>query len=404
MSDMGLVSLEAVLLHLAILIVASRGLGEVFARLGQSAIVGEILAGVLLGPAVLNLMGVSMDIWLFTVLGIYFLLFLAGYEEIDLSYLATAMRPRTLFAAVVSLFVPLSLYLVVLHHWLGIELLPSVLVASVFALTSLSVVLRCLVDLGIAKTPEGVSLLSTTILNEFMGLLVAGIALELLVRPGGEELAMLPIKIVAFFALAALVGHFLVPRLITGVGKTFRVREASFATLIALILLFSYFATLVGLHGAIGALVLGFTLSRAKNDPIVAKSVEELKGVAYGIFIPIFFAGAGLYVTLDFLEIDPLAAATIVLTVPAGKLVGGYLSMWVLPAKRRSPAIAYGQLAKGGVEFAMLSLAVEAAALSTKLYSLTVLLIMGLTIAASTLLSIYVSSRRDWLSSHQPLG
>ena len=78
--------------------------------------------------------------------------------------------------------------------------------------------------------------------------------------------------------------------------------------------------------------------------------------------------------------------------------------MWVLPAKRRSPAIAYGQLAKGGVEFAMLSLAVEAAALSTKLYSLTVLLIMGLTIAASTLLSIYVSSRRDWLSSHQPLG
>ena len=294
--------------------------------------------------------------------------------------------------------------MVVLHHWLGIELLPSVLVASVFALTSLSVVLRCLVDLGIAKTPEGVSLLSTTILNEFMGLLVAGIALELLVRPGGEVLAMLPIKIVAFFALAALVGHFLVPRLITGVEKTFRVREASFATLIALILLFSYFATLVGLHGAIGALVLGFTLSRAKNDPIVAKSVEQLKGFAYGIFIPIFFAGAGLYVTLDFLEIDPLAAATIVLMVPVGKLVGGYLSMWVLPVKRRSPAIAYGQLAKGGVEFAILSLAVEAAALSTKLYSLTVLLIMGLTIAASTLLSIYVSSRRDWLSSHQPLG
>jgi Kef-type K+ transport system membrane component KefB len=285
------------------------------------------------------------------------------------------------------------------HVWLGVEPVLNALIASALALTSLSVVLRCVVDLGMVRSPEGMNLLSMTILNEFVGLLVASIALEFLLRPEVGGLITLLLRVVVFFALAGVVGYFAVPSVIKAVERAFKVKEASFATLVALILLFSYLATRAGLHGALGALTLGFALSRARDDPVVSRTVGQLKGFAHGIFIPIFFAGAGLYVTREFLFIDPLAAAMIALIVPAGKLFGGYVGSRILPIGARSPAVTFGLLAKGGVELAILPLAVEMGALSTELYSFAVLLIVAMTVAASALLNFYGVKAREMVTA-----
>ncbi|RLF13091.1 MAG: hypothetical protein DRJ62_00775 [Thermoprotei archaeon] len=385
---MGNSSLELALLYIAVLIVVSRVLGEAFLRIKQPAIIGELLAGMILGPMMFGFIEVLPEIELFILLGVYFLIFLAGYEEINVEELVKAMRIRVIASSMISFFTPFTLCLLVFSQVMGMAWAPSLLLSSVMALTSLGVVVRIVSDLRIAGVKLGLNLINMSILSEFMGLLIASASTQMLVQGEQGDYAFMAVKVLSFFLTSGLAGYFLVPRLIRRVERIFKVKAASFATLIAIVLLFSYLSSLAGLHGVFGALIMGFALSRTKWDPVIRGTVDQLKGFAYGIFIPLFFAGAGLYVTRDFMKLDVLAAVAVALAVVVGKLVGGFVSSKLMRVEHRS-LIALGQLAKGGVEIAILSFALSIEAVSIELYSYIVLLIFFLTIAASTSLNLY---------------
>jgi len=389
---------EITLFHIAVLIIVSRCFGEVFARLKLPAVAGEIITGILLGPAVLGLIFVNPDIKLFIALGIYFLLFFAGFEEIDLADLAKAMRLKTLVAAIMSLLVPFSIFLPFLLMYLGGEVAANILAAIVLALTSMGVVLRCVADFKITGTASGVNLVNMAMLNELFGLLAASLALEALLYPSTDEYYFLlsrSLKVIAFFFLAGLAGYYVVPSLIRKAEELLKIREASFAVLIASILVFSYGASVAGLHGVFGALTLGFALSTAKGDPIISKTVQQLEGFAHGIFIPIFFAGAGLYVTKDFLALSPLAILLLSAVIIGGKLLGGYIGSRILLPRKISGMVALGLLAKGGVELAILPFAMVFGALTNELYSfIVVLMILMMIVSAISIRALAAGERQ----------
>jgi len=389
---------ELALVQIAILVIASRVLGEVFIRFKLPVIVGEIVAGIILGPAILGILYVNPEIKLFIALGIYLLLFLVGFEEVDLKNVARALHPKNVLAALTSFLVPFIMYCYFLPFYLGEEWAVSVLVASVLALTSIGVVVRCLTDLNLLNTVEGANLINIAILSEVLGLIVASITLELMLYPDANGYYLLPVKIVAFFVLAAFIGYHVAPLIIREVENKFKVKEASFAALITLILLFSAAAVMAGLHGIFGALILGFMLSRKRDDFIINRSVQQLKGFAYGIFIPIFFAGIGLYVTLDFLSLNFLTIVSFALIILAGKLLGGYLGSRILALRGKPGVLTMGQLCKGGVELAILSLALALEVITRELYSFIVIMVILLAVLSSISLNILGSYKYEDLN------
>jgi len=380
--------LETALLYIASLIIASRMLGELFVRARQPAMAGEILAGMILGPMMLGVVRVIPEIRLFIALGIYFLLFLAGYEEIDLGELLKAMRLDVIISSTISFFMPFALCLAVFNVVLAIDFALSALLSSVMALTSLGVVVRMASDLQMLRGKYGLKLTGMAVLNEVMGLLLASAVLEVLIHEEVPGYAAIAIKTLLFFSLAGLIGYFIVPRVVRKTEVAFKVEAASFATLIAIILMFVYLSSLAGLHGVLGSLIVGFAMSRMKWDPVIAKTVDQLKGFAHGIFIPLFFAGAGLYVTRDFLEMEVFVACTIALIFILSKIGAGLIVSRLMAVEQRL-VVTLMQLAKGGVEVALLSFALSLDLVSSEVYSYITILVLLSTVISSSILKVY---------------
>ena len=379
--------LEMALLYIALLIVASRLLGELFVRARQPAMIGEILAGMILGPMMLSVVEIIPEIRLFIVLGIYFLMFLVGYEEVSIEELLKAMRPSLIVSSLISFFLPFTACLLVFNLVLAMDSALSALLSSIIALTSLGVVVRIASELQMLRSKYGLRLTSMAVLNEMTGLVLASAMLEMLIHGETPGYAVMAIRVLLFFLLAGLIGYFVVPKVVRKAEMVFKVKAASFATLIAIILIFAYLSSLAGLHGVLGSLIAGFAMSRMKWDPVIVKTVDQLKGFAHGIFIPLFFAGAGLYVTRDFLEMEVFAACMIALAFVLSKIGTGLVISKLMRAEQKL-MVTLMQLAKGGVEIALLSFALSLGLLPVEVYSYVIILIFLLTVVSSSILNM----------------
>jgi len=144
-----------------------------------------------------------------------------------------------------------------------------------------------------------------------------------------------------------------------------------FAVVIGVILLVAYFAELSGVHGAIGALLLGIAVSRMSVSEYHEIS-KSIRAVGYGIFIPIFFAGIGLHFSTSFIELPILVIAGFLAIIIGVKFFGSYVAVRI--AKMKFPTTgAYGVMSKGAVDLALLLSLLSADILDSSLFSLLVL-------------------------------
>jgi len=160
-----------------------------------------------------------------------------------------------------------------------------------------------------------------------------------------------------------------------------RVKEAYFAIVIGMILLVAYFAEISGVHGAIGALLLGIAVSRMTRDEYHEIS-KNISAIGYGIFIPIFFAGIGLHFSFAFLELEWWIIAVFIIIMTGVKFLGSYIAVRI--AKMRpATTVAYGVMSKGAVDLALMLSLLQAKIMDDKLFSLLVL---------GTLITMIISS------------
>ncbi len=144
-----------------------------------------------------------------------------------------------------------------------------------------------------------------------------------------------------------------------------------FGVLIRVVLLVAYFAEISGIHGAIGALLLGIAVSRMAKEEHeeISKSVRT---IGYGIFIPIFFAGIGLHFSISFLELPIWIIGGFLAIIIGVKFFGSFLAVSI--AKMKFPkVVSYGVMSKGAVDLALLLSLLGAEILDTPLFSLIVL-------------------------------
>jgi Na+:H+ antiporter len=372
------VEFRELLIALVIIWLAAKLAAEGMERIGQTAVLGELLAGVVIGPGVLGLVHESEVIHALAELGVLILLFEVGLEA-DLAKLLKA-GPQAVLVAVVGVVVPFAAGFG-LMSWLGHPGLVAVFVGATLTATSVGITARVLADLGRLQDPAASVVLGAAVVDDILGLLtlavVTGIAATGRVSLG--EIGLLSVKSVVFLAVAVLIALRRAPLLVALIGRL-RARGALVVSSLAFALALAAAAEWIGLATIIGAFAAGLILSRTEPH---AQIEERIKPVA-DLLVPIFFVTVGMKV--EPAQLDPFThgaqvgmALLVTVLAIASKLVAG-LAVYQ-PGVRRWP-IGVGMVPRGEVGLIFAGAGLAAGVVGPSLYSALVVVVMLTTFVA----------------------
>ena len=331
---MGHSDIAVVLLALAVILAGAKLGGDLAARLGQPAVLGELVAGVLLGN--LHLIGVpwfqaivsnpSLDV--LAQLGVLILLFAVGLESTVRDMLKVGLP--SLLVAVLGVVTPFAL------GWgVGAVLLPEhsgyahAFLGATLTATSVGITARVLSDIGKSRTPEARVILGAAVVDDVLGLVILAIvggAIQAADR--GEAIAIGSILVVVLKALVFLIGALalgttLSPRLFH-LASRLRGRGVLLTTALVFCFVLSYLASVIGLAPIVGAYAAGLILEDLHWREFTARgehSLEELVQPVATLLVPVFFVLMGMRVELAaFANVEVLGlAALLTLAAVIGK-------------------------------------------------------------------------------------
>ena len=377
------------LLGLVLVWLAAKVAGEGMERIGQTAVLGELLAGVLLGPGVLGLVHESEALHALAELGVLILLFEVGLES-DLDELLKAGLQAALVAVVGVVLPFVAGY--ALMHWSGYPPLVAVFVGATLTATSVGITARVLADLGRLQDAAANVVLGAAVVDDILGLIilavVTGVAQTGLVSLGG--VALLSGKAVVFLVVALFLGLKLAPALVRWIGRL-RARGTLVVYAVVFAVALAALADLIGLATIIGAFAAGLILATTERR---AHIEERIKPVA-DLLVPVFFVTVGMKVEPAML--NPFApnaqlgiAMLLTAVAVASKLAAG-LAVYQRGVRRWPVGVGMVPRGEVGLIFAGTGLAVGVVA--ADLYSALVVAVMLTTFVAPPWLKVLYRAR-----------
>ncbi len=366
------------LLGLVLVWLAAKLAGEAMERVGQTAVLGELLAGVLIGPGVLGLVHESDVLHALAELGVLVLLFEVGLES-DVDELLEAGLQATL-VALVGVALPFAAGYAVMQ-WLGHPPLVAVFVGATFTATSVGITARVLADMGRLQDPAANVVLGAAVVDDVLGLIILAVVTGA-AQTGSvstASVALLTGKAVVFLVVAIVLGLRLAPLLVGWIGRL-RARGTLIVYSLVFALTLSAAADLIGLATIIGAFAAGLVLAKTARK---AHIEERVRPVA-DLFVPVFFVTVGMKVEparLDPFGADAQLGLALVLTglAVATKLAAG-LAVYQ-PSVRRWP-VGVGMVPRGEVGLIFAGAGLAVGVIAADLYSVLVAAVMLTTFVA----------------------
>jgi len=392
-------------LTLVILITVAKLSGYVSMRLGQPSVLGELLAGLLLGPTLIDLLhwGIFTDehlaetIGQMAELGVLLLMFIAGLD-LHLTDLVKSGRVSVM-AGLLGVFVPVGM-----GYGLGMifqmDPLPSIFLGLVLAATSVSISAQTLMELGVLRTKVGIGMLGAAVFDDILVVLGLSIAIAFSTASGGFLAILWIVLKMVFFIVAGIgLGMILVPRLARWTDRM-PISQGLIAFTLTTMLLYAWGSEVIGGMAAItGAFLAGLVFSRSKLKERIESGFSTL---AYGLFVPIFFVNVGLHADLHelggeniWLVLGLILAAIVSKIVGAG--LGARLSGFDMMDSLR---LGVGMMSRGEVGLIVAALGIEAGLLNPESFSGIVGVVLITTLLTPILLrSLFAkppdSSKRD---------
>ena len=389
---------------LSIILVAAKLSGLLATRTGQPAVLGELAAGVILGPSVLNLFGFDFfsdpqledTVLLMKELGVIFLMFLAGLET-DLAEVRK-VRKVAILAGTFGVVFPLTLGAIVSLPF-GFDLKEAVFVGIVLSATSVSISARTLMELGVLQRRQGVSILAAAVIDDVLVILILSffIAFGVDTENGGGgvgEVFLIVGRVLLFFIVALAVGTLILPMLARWSTRA-PISEGVLVTVIVVTLAYAWFAEYVGEVALItGAFIAGLLL---RQTEIRATVDEKIRAIGYGFFVPIFFVGVGLSANVrDFDASDIALLAVISVVAVAAKLAGSGLgAMLGGEGLRSSIQIGTGMISRGEVGLIVASVGLAVGLIEPDTFSIMVLMVLITTLITPIFLKIVFAGEKE---------
>jgi Kef-type K+ transport system membrane component KefB len=345
------------MLSLLLVLVAAWALGGLFSRFGLPDVLGQMLAGVILGPPVLGIVVPSDAIELVAEFGIFFVMFHTGME-MDPKELIEHMWP-SMAVAVGGFVLPFALGYFTTRAF-GATIHQSLFVGMCISITAIAVQSVILHSMRINKTNLGHVIIGAAIADDIFSLI--GLSVLLGVAKSGSvqvmDLLWILVKVGAFFTVTMSLGHYVIPKFTRNLHDR-EGRAFTFAITAALIM--GYLAELAGLHLIIGAFLAGqFVRKDVMNEKIYNAINDRFYGISYGFLVPIFFASLSFHLHLQWDINFIVFALAITLIAIAGKLIGcglGYMAFkgtfW------ESAIVGFGMNGRGAVEVVVASVVIK---------------------------------------------
>ena len=405
------------LLALGTLIVAAKLAEGVFRRLRLNAIVAYATTGIILGP-ILSLAGVwhiesTLHIQLLLTLGVFIFFFLIGLDEIDISSFMSSLRGHYFLAAVLSVIVSLGISMLVttdlvVDFGLSLSFSEALALAGVLSMTSLGIVVKVLSDDGKLKEPIGLQIFTVVVIAELITLLIIGFSIgEHVSELTPTGILILLGKVAGFAVVSWLLSSRVLPPVVSLLQRVIQVPQLSLGLLLGTLFVVIAAAELMGLHGSLGALLFGAALSGLPYQ-VRREITPGLRSVAEGLFVPLFFASAGLQFSFSFVTLPVWSMVALALIPLVGNFVGAFIGAYI--SRLTVPyAVATGLMGKGVAEIALLLVLWDTGVIDEAVFSFLVLVMFGYILFMPPFISLTVNhaSRRTDLPDRLddiPLG
>jgi Kef-type K+ transport system membrane component KefB len=395
-----------IILALALIITLAKAGGYLTYKFGQPAVVGEVLAGLMLGPSVINFLNwrfftdahLGETITHFAELGVLLLLFIAGLD-LHLSDLVKSGKTAAITGALGFLLTLGMGYF--LAQSFSFDAPEALFIGLILAPTSIGISAQTLMELKVLRTKVGTTMLGAAVVDDTLGILSVSLYIALFLggvtsgsTSGATSILLILLKMILFMIIASVIGLLLIPRLAQFVDKL-PISQGLIAFAFTLALFYAWSAEALGHMAAIiGAFMAGLFLARS---PLKDKIERGLSSIAYGVFVPIFFINVGLSANVRQISADGLwLLAGMILAVILSKLIGAGLSGRLGGmTKRESLQLGFGMIPRGEVVLIIAAVGITEGLISSGTFSTIVVLVIITTIMTPPILRFLFSNHNQ---------
>ena len=376
------------IIGVGILLFAAKLMAELFLRLKLPIVLGELLAGIIVGPFALGsffivdgkqLLQINDEIRILGEIGAIVILFMAGLEMTPKEFLRGGKASFTV--GTLGVVVPFFAGLVVFQMF-GFDALQSMLIATALTATSIAISIQVLSEFGKIKSPEARLIIGAAVVDDILAIAVLSVVSSIAIGEGGVEsieisdVMITILQVLGFFAVMLIVAVIVIPRVISpriwkAKGSVEGIATASFFGAAAL-------AGSIGLSPIVGAFAVGMALSTSK----VFEKIETYIGKIGLIFAPLFFAIIGAQVDLRAVNMEILALSGVIIVIAiVTKLFGcGLPAMMFLKSKSQGMKVGIGMISRGEVGLIVAGVGVSSNILTSDVYSTIIIMVAVTTI------------------------
>ncbi len=398
-------------LSLAVLLFSARLLGELARRFNQPAVLGEILAGILLGPTLFGSFFPHMQHLLFptegplplvfkTFMSIAVVLFLlvAGIE-VDLS---TVWRQgkSAIMISLTGLVIPFTFGVLTAGLLLDMGRAASVndpfvfslFLGTAFAISALPVIAKIMMDLNLYRSDLGMIVISAAIIDDLMGWMIFAVILGM-IGAGSVDITQLITMTLVFVGLVLFIGRWMMDRILPWLQAHTSGEGAVTGFILAGALLCAATTELIGIHALFGAFIFGVALGDSRH--LREKTRSSIEQFVSFFFAPLFFASIGLKVNF-IANFDLLLTVMMIVLGSSGKLLGCGLGARLAGfAPRQAWAIGFGMNARGAMEIILGLLALQAGLIDERIFVSLVIMALVTSMTSGTLMQAIMRTKRQ---------
>ena len=369
-----------ILLDLTIILIVAKAAAEVSDRIRVPAVIGEIIAGILIGPSVLGLVNTGDMLFFLAELGVILLLIQVGLET-DIVELKTVGR-ASILVAIIGVVLPMALGFGA-SSMLGESINTSLFVGAALTATSIGITARVFGDLRALATVEARTVLGAAVVDDVLGLIILTVVTRI-VEQGSVGIGTIASTIglaVGFLAVTSTVGFTIFPQLFARIAKGARSTSTVSVVAIGIALGFSVLADKAHLAPIIGAFVAGLALRRIATHERVERDVSSLAQ----IFVPIFFLNIGISTNIRAMADARVIGVALILSAVAiiSKIAA---ASGAIGSRGDKWTIGFGMLPRGEVGLIFASIGLSVGALSEELYGSVLVVVLVTTLVAPPLL------------------
>ncbi|MDQ3848596.1 MAG: cation:proton antiporter [Thermoproteota archaeon] len=376
-----------VMISLGILLFASKLMAELFHRIRLPIVLGELLAGIIVGPFALGALplvdGQPLVVLDETVkhigeISAVVILFIAGLEITPREFLKGGAAAFTVgsLGVIVPFFVGFYAF-----EAFGIEALQSILIATALTATSIAISIQVLTELGKMQSKEARLILGAAIVDDILAIAVLSVVVTMVqtgnTKPAIFDIMLLIVQVLGTFAAILVVSVLVIPRVLH-TERLWKSKGSLEGIVTAAFFAAAGVAAFLGLSPIVGAFAVGMAVASTKIISRVHDYVDKLQI----IFAPLFFAIIGAQVDLRGINLDVLFLAGIIVTIAVvTKLIGcGLPSLLFLKNKTKSMRVGVGMVSRGEVGLIVAGVGVSSGALTNDIYTAIIIMVAATTI------------------------